>query len=163
MIEAVVIQKDREECGMGMQNFRYAPAWDELCHIISIHSPRAYRSLREHLPMPSERTFRTREARQPRFPLEICPRTFDLVDDHLKAIDYHGPTSLSCDDTKLFSTFRLYYDGQEKCHFLIGGVDGPVRVLDPENLTELLDSLKDKKATKVGIHASVSLSFTLAF
>ena len=99
--------------------------------------------------MPSERTFRTQEAQQPRFPLEICKRTFDLVDDHLKAIDYHGPTSLSCDDTKLFSTFQLYYDGQEKCHFLIGGVDGPVRVLDPENLTELLDSLKDKKATKV--------------
>jgi len=102
--------------------------------------------------MPSERTFRTWEAQQPQFLLEICTQTFDLVDDHLKAIDYHRPTSLSCDDTKLFSTFQLYYNGQEKCHFLIGGVDGPVCVLDPENLMELLDSLKDKKATKVNIH-----------
>ena len=102
-----------------------------------------------------------REGRQPRFPLEICPRTFDLVEEHLTAIDYHGPTSLSCDDMKLFSTFRLYYDAQKKCHFLVGGVDGPVHVLNPENLQELLDTLHDKKAMKVFYSILTSLHFPI--
>lgn len=149
LVEAVVQKHDREERGVGMQNFRYAPAWDELCHIINVHSPRAYRAVKDHLPMPTERTFRMREARQPRFPLEICDRTFQLVADHLAAIDYRGPTSLSCDDTKLFSTFRLYWNSQEKSHFLIGGIDGPIQILDPENMKETLAAVKDKKATKV--------------
>jgi hypothetical protein len=54
-----MVQKyDCEERGVGKQNFQYAPAWEEMCHIIRIHSPRAYRSLKEYLPMPDERTLR---------------------------------------------------------------------------------------------------------
>ena len=32
-MEAIVTKYDREERGVGMQNFHYAPAWDKLCHI----------------------------------------------------------------------------------------------------------------------------------
>ena len=59
LMEAIVTKYDCEECGVGMQNFYYAPAWDELCHILLIHSPRAYQSLREHLPARSIRNFRS--------------------------------------------------------------------------------------------------------
>jgi len=58
LMQAVVTKYDKEERGVGMQNFRYAPAWDELCHIISIHSPQTYRSLLEFLPGRSIRSFR---------------------------------------------------------------------------------------------------------
>ena len=58
LIEAVVTKNDCEEHGVGMQNFQYAPAWDEICHILKIHSPRAYESLSNHLPMRSIRSFR---------------------------------------------------------------------------------------------------------
>lgn len=54
----MVAKLDRDERGVGMQNFRYAPAWDEFCHSIKISSPRAYRVLQEHLPARSERSFR---------------------------------------------------------------------------------------------------------
>lgn len=146
-----MVQKhDREERGFGMQNFHYAPAWDEFSHILSIHSPRAYQAIREHFPAPSARTFRRREARQPRFPQEICDRTFQLVRDHLSELDYNGECSVSCDDTKLFSTFRLYFNGKENAHFLVGGVDGPVKILDPENMQSVIDRMRDKKAVKVG-------------
>ena len=58
LLQAIVTKADKEERGVGMQNFSYVPAWEELCHITRIHSPRAYKALSEYLPMPSERNFR---------------------------------------------------------------------------------------------------------
>ena len=50
LIHAMVTKVNKEERGVGMQNFKYAPAWDEFVHIVSIHSPRAHKFLREHFP-----------------------------------------------------------------------------------------------------------------
>ena len=54
----MVTKHDWEERGVGLQNFPYAPAWEEMSHLLRIHSPRAYRSLKEYLPMPNEWTIR---------------------------------------------------------------------------------------------------------
>jgi len=54
----MVTKADRDERGVGMQNFEYTPAWEEFCHLALVHSPRAYKSLREYLPAPDARTFR---------------------------------------------------------------------------------------------------------
>lgn len=54
----MVTKHDREERGVGFQNFMYAPAWEEMSHLLRIHSPRAYRALKEYFPMPDERTIR---------------------------------------------------------------------------------------------------------
>ncbi|KAF8148819.1 hypothetical protein B0H34DRAFT_828006 [Crassisporium funariophilum] len=149
LLEAMVQKRNRKERGVGMQNFRYAPAWDEFAHILNIHSPRAYRALRKHFPAPAERTLRKCKAQQPRFPQQICDCTFRLVQDHLAEIDYKGLCSLSCDDTKLFAMYRLYWDGEQHAHMLVGGTDGPIKVLDPDDMKEILHSVKDKKAVKV--------------
>lgn len=58
LMEAVVTMYDKEERGVGMQNFKYAPAWDELCHIISTLSPRTYRELVTVFPGRTVRSFR---------------------------------------------------------------------------------------------------------
>jgi hypothetical protein len=92
-----------------------------------------------------------KEARQPRFPMEICDRTFKLVADHLDALDYDGPVGLSCDDTKLFATFRLYWDKEKDSYVLIGGTDGPLVVKDPDSVQEVIDRAKAQKATKVRV------------
>jgi len=81
---------------------------------------------------------RKREAQQPHFPMDIGTRTFELVAEHLNALDYNGSLGLSCDDTKLFATFHLYWDSKEKAHFLVGGVDGPLRVVDAENVNQAI-------------------------
>lgn len=39
LIDAMVRKTDREERGVGMQNFRNDGSWDEFVHIIAIHSP----------------------------------------------------------------------------------------------------------------------------
>ncbi|KAG6905164.1 hypothetical protein DXG01_004460, partial [Tephrocybe rancida] len=149
LVEAIVVDHDRTQRGVGRQNFKYAPPWDELCHILKIHCPRLYVTLSEHFPMPAIRTFRAKEARQPRFPTVIEDRNFELVVEHVTSVNYSGPVGSSCDDTKLFSSLRLYWDSNEKCYFLIGGTDGPHRVLDPDDVKQVLAEGKITKATKV--------------
>ncbi|KAF4569611.1 hypothetical protein EYR36_009408 [Pleurotus pulmonarius] len=96
LLSAMVSKLDREERGVGMQNFMYAPAWDEVCHIIKINSPSAYRALSEHFPAPSQRYFRVKESRVPKFPMDICAKTFVLVSEKLKSLEYTGPVRLFC-------------------------------------------------------------------
>ena len=113
LMQAVLAKDDREDRGVGMQNFTYAPAWEELCHIIQIHSPRTYRALKAFLPMPNERTFRMKESRQPRFPMEI------------------------------------FWDGSQGAYYIIGGINGPLRVLDAEQVDDALKKANSRKAEKV--------------
>jgi hypothetical protein len=81
--------------------------------------------------------------------MEICDRSFLLVADHLTALSYTGPVGLSCDDTKLFASLRLYWDSDAKSYFLVGGVDGPYRVPDADSVREVITQGKIQKATKV--------------
>jgi hypothetical protein len=81
--------------------------------------------------------------------MTICDQSFKLVDEHLNALGYDGPVGLSCDDTKLFPAWRLYWDAKKKSHFLVGGLGEPLRVADPEHLKEMIDDAKLAKATKV--------------
>ncbi|KAJ7909891.1 hypothetical protein B0H13DRAFT_1616161 [Mycena leptocephala] len=134
LVEAMVTKTDRDERGVGMQNFKYAPAYDEFCNVLRINSPAAYRAFREHRPGRDERSFRAKQAREPRFPMDISDRNFKLAAEHLQALNYDGPVNLSCDDTKLFPSFRLYWDNDKKSHFLVGATDGPLRVADPDQV-----------------------------
>jgi hypothetical protein len=72
--------------------------------------------------------------------MEIGDRTFELVLDNL---------GLSCDDTKLFSSLRLYWDSDKNSYFLVGGVDGPYRVADAESVKKVIAEEKIRKVTKV--------------
>jgi len=89
--------------------------------------------------------------------MDIGPRTFELVTEHLNGLGYNGLLGLSCDDTKLFATFRLYWDSKEKSYFLVGGVDGPVRVADAESVKHAIQDAKAEKATKVHLPKALSI------
>jgi hypothetical protein len=52
----MVAKQDKEERGVGLQGFRYAPGLTEFAHIINIHSPRAYQAIRNILPLPTPRS-----------------------------------------------------------------------------------------------------------
>ncbi|KII84575.1 hypothetical protein PLICRDRAFT_167537 [Plicaturopsis crispa FD-325 SS-3] len=149
LVEAMVQKLDREERSVGMQNFKYAPAYEEFIHIVKIHSPRAHRFLMQHLQAPAARSLRRTEAKKPRFPMKVCERTFELVLECLRALGYDGPVNLSCDDSKLFASMRLYWDPEEKAWFLVGGTDGPIRVANPDEAKEWLENPELIKATKV--------------
>ncbi|KIJ91177.1 hypothetical protein K443DRAFT_115413 [Laccaria amethystina LaAM-08-1] len=134
-----------------MQNFQYAPNLIECAHIVFTHSPRAYEFLQEHLALPDPRTLRLHRAREPRFPIGISEKTFQLARDHLKKIDYDGPIALSCDDTKLLASFRPYFDKELDGHYVMGHVGKPLRLLDPSNFSDMTRNLNNnlEKASKL--------------
>jgi hypothetical protein len=53
LLQALVLKQEKEARGVGMQGFKFAPELTELAHITFTHSPRAYESLRDHLPLPT--------------------------------------------------------------------------------------------------------------
>jgi hypothetical protein len=59
-------------------------------------------------------------------------RMFTLVQEQLAVLECGGPLGLSCDDTRVFAGLRLYHDKVKNADFLVGGVEGPIRVADPE-------------------------------
>ncbi len=71
------------------------------------------------------------------------------MEAHLSALEYKGPLGLSCDDTKLFATFRLYWDSEKNTYFLIGATDGPIQVADADNIEKAIEEAKAQKAAKV--------------
>ena len=52
----MVLKANKENCGVGMQNFQDAPNLIECAHIVFTHSPKAYEFLQEHLAMPDPQT-----------------------------------------------------------------------------------------------------------
>lgn len=81
----------------------------------------------------------------------ICDQTFVRAQNHLDSLNYNGPLALSCDDTKLLGSLRLYYDNEKESHFLVGGVDGPIAVPDPDIVKDLMADPSITKATKVSV------------
>ena len=79
----------------------------------------------------------------------ITAETFRLVEEVLAALGYDGLVSLSCDDSKLFPAFRLYWDAKENSHFLVGGTGPPLRVTNPDRLKKLIKDQSLEKAKKV--------------
>lgn len=65
------------------------------------------------------------------------------------SLEYSGPLALMCDDTKLLSALKLYWDAKEDGYFLVGGVKGPVRVADPEQVSSLLHGSNVELGSKV--------------
>ncbi|KAF5384382.1 hypothetical protein D9615_003130 [Tricholomella constricta] len=150
LITAMASQLDREERGVGMQNFQYPPAWEEMCQILREISPQTYEALAKHIRMPTGRSLSIKRARVPRFPMELCDRTFDNVYEQLKLLKYRtGHVALSCDDTKLLPGYCLYWDSKDQVHYLIGGDEGRLMVADPEQVTQVLESTNSKEATKL--------------
>ena len=58
LLQAVVIKREKEACGVGMQNFKYVPDLVEFAHVIHTHSAKAYNALKEFLPLPNPRTLK---------------------------------------------------------------------------------------------------------
>ena len=58
LLEVMCTDLEKTNRGVGLQNFKNTPAWDELCHIIYIVSPRAYRVLRDYFPARTQWSFR---------------------------------------------------------------------------------------------------------
>lgn len=91
--------------------------------------------------------------------MTICDRTFELVTEQLKEMGYDGPCALSWDDTKVTEDWRLTYDPVEKAHFLVGSVNGPIRVADPAMADAIMEDPSYTLATKVRFFLYLASAF----
>lgn len=167
MLEALVESHERERRGKGMQNFRWNPDWDQLCHMILLNSPRSYKQLVAAIPARSQRSFqsvlstdpfmhptdlplyRRIRAETPRFTLGITPFTFERPVAHLAKLLYNGPVILGCDDTKLHPDYRTFWDNVREKWTLVGAIGDPIVIDNAEGLEEILKDPTLQKATKV--------------
>ncbi|KAH6870856.1 hypothetical protein BKA70DRAFT_1578587 [Coprinopsis sp. MPI-PUGE-AT-0042] len=149
LVNAYVTMQERQEKGKGMQNFEYSAEFLDMCRDLHATSPAAYRSLKDIIQMPAERTLQRDLSKQPKFPFSLGTRNFELAKQHLEEISYDGPVGLACDDTKLFSNLGLVHDPVKNKHFLIGGSDGPIEVLDPEQVRSVMEESKKHAGTKL--------------
>ncbi|KAG6819326.1 hypothetical protein H0H93_012927 [Arthromyces matolae] len=167
LVQVLVLKREKEDRGVGMQGFKYPDSLVEWAHILFTHSRQAYLAVQEFLPLPQARTLeythhflfynvsfsstftRIQRAKQPRFPLGIEPRTFELVAAALKQLDYNGPVALGCDDTKLLAAFRPYFDTTKGAWFILGNVGKPYQLIDYEEFHSVVQSNKLEKGTKL--------------
>ncbi|KAF8979759.1 hypothetical protein BDQ17DRAFT_1519184, partial [Cyathus striatus] len=129
----------------GLQNFQHSDAWVRCCEILQDISPQAYEMLAKHISMPRIRTLRIKRAHQVPFPMDICEHTFNLVAEQLQLLGFSGPVCLSCDDSKLLAAYRLSWSDEDQTHYLVGGMEGPLRVADPNQVKAVLDDSRSKK------------------
>ncbi|KAF6741580.1 hypothetical protein DFP72DRAFT_1113720 [Ephemerocybe angulata] len=87
----------QEERGVGLQNFKCPPAWEEMHQILRDISTQVYESLSKHIQMPAGRNLRMKRARvgEPRFPMEINDTATDNVAELSAVLGWRGQDSLS--------------------------------------------------------------------
>ena len=156
LLEALAEDMDRQERGVGRQNFKYGPSLTQFANMCAIVSPELYRILTKHMPLPTLRHIRyvlmyssdalratetLRSSRTqnavPQFPLSVCEETFLTVARYLQSVKYSGPVALSCNDTKLHAAFRTYWDASKQVHMLVGSTGEPKAVANPEALQHM--------------------------
>ncbi|KAF7348037.1 hypothetical protein MSAN_01756100 [Mycena sanguinolenta] len=145
--------KDCEIRGKGMQNFKYDTDMDEVFGLIHTLCPRAYRELRKHFPLRSERSIKHVVLTTPRFPIGIADETSVYAKQHLEDYKYPlgAPLSLAVDDTKLFPALRPLYDGVNKMWYTVGTTGEHIAVPNAQGLHATLDNFKSSAelATKL--------------
>ncbi|KAF7328133.1 hypothetical protein MVEN_02570400 [Mycena venus] len=160
LVESTQLALERNVRGVGLQNFKYPPAFQEWCAMIPSLSPRTYRNMAQHFRVESERSIKHRASQRPRFPIGITPASFEHLATYLKTYGYpaNHPLCLSVDDTKLLPAMHPLYDGPEKCWYLIGlPGEKQLKVTSPEELERLMDQ-NHSPATKLRLWA-ISIPF----
>jgi len=90
-----------------------------------------------------------KEGWEPSIPLTICAETFVRAKEYCDALSYSGPITLSCDETKLLSGLHLYWNPVDSAHYLVGSVNGPMKVLDPDGVNHFMSDSTIVLGTKV--------------
>ncbi|KAF8756364.1 methionyl-tRNA aminoacylation [Rhizoctonia solani] len=149
MVEVMAMMDDKALRGVGLQNAKYPPEFDQFCHEIVNISPLAYQTFRNIFGGRTASNFRVIRGRERRFPLAIDDGVFEIAQIYFSSINYTGPVCLSCDDTKLLPALKTYYDTSTKLWYLLGGTTGAIAVASTEELTSILKDGKLSKASKL--------------
>ncbi|KAJ7832421.1 hypothetical protein B0H14DRAFT_3712239 [Mycena olivaceomarginata] len=167
VLETMDTKKSRQ---IGTQGFQWnkSPLMMELSHTINMISPAAYEALKTFMPLPEARTLKRQQARRPKFPVDIRPRTFTMAKDHLASLNYNGPTALCVDDSELEAAIRPWYDEDREAWCALGAAGDPMILADPRSISRghqvrpYRSSVKAKAITdKLDVDELFGISWTI--
>ncbi|QRW21072.1 hypothetical protein RhiXN_06061 [Rhizoctonia solani] len=121
MVEVMAMMDNKALRGVGLQNAKYPPNFNQFCHEIANISPLAYHTFRSIFGGRTTSNFRV----------------------------IRGPVCLSCDNTKLLPALKTYYDTSAKQWYLLGGTTGAIAIASTEELTSVIKGGKVSKASKL--------------
>ncbi|KAI0301414.1 hypothetical protein BC826DRAFT_1102007 [Russula brevipes] len=151
LVQVLTNEAERRERGLGRQNTKYPPAFDEWCHELLCIRPEAYRSFRLQFAGRTDRNFLLKRSMSPGFTQGISSRTLERALKYLQDYRYplNAPVSLSVDDTKLLPAFRPHFDGATKKWFLVGNTGYPLEVSDISTIETQIEHARGQLATKL--------------
>lgn len=151
LVHILVMDAERLERGVGLQNMKYPPAFDDWCHELLCIRPEAYRSFRLQFAGRTERSFLSKRSSSIGFYQGISQHALERALKYLSDYNYplNAPLALSVDDTKLLPAFRPYFDGSAKKWFVVGNAGEPLEVSDLGTLEIQIERARASLATKL--------------
>ncbi|EUC59875.1 hypothetical protein RSOL_328130 [Rhizoctonia solani AG-3 Rhs1AP] len=149
MVEVIAMMDDKAYRGVGSQNAKYPPDFDQFCHEIVNISPLAYHTFRSIFGGRTASSFRAIRGRERRFPLAIDDSVYEIAENYLSSVGYRGPVCLACDDTKLMPALKTYYEASTKQWYLLGGTTGAIALANTDELESILKAGSISKAPKI--------------
>ncbi|KAJ7780986.1 hypothetical protein B0H16DRAFT_1496749 [Mycena metata] len=150
MVKAMVLKSTRIKKGKSLKNLKYPAEFDQFCNLLASTSPRAYLTFQKSFGGPGLRAMRAKRAKNPRFQPDLSAFNVATAAETLKRLKYHGPLSLSWDDTALEACISVYQESKEVC-LIVGAADGAIRVTDKDDLDALFEAAKLRKADKLRV------------
>ncbi|KZV94435.1 hypothetical protein EXIGLDRAFT_767081 [Exidia glandulosa HHB12029] len=153
LMDAMVTLKDKERRGVGMQNMRWVPEYDDVMHQMAMASNSAFQAYKRYLPGRSQRSFQILRARGPRFMPGIHDDITRICKKYADEHDYHDVFALACDETKVALGWRTCPNptGDAESFYLIGAVGPPIHFSTVDELRALLTRERPKQAEKIRV------------
>jgi len=151
LVHVLVVNAERFEKGLGLQNMKYPLAFDDWCHKLLCICPEAYHSFHLQFAGCTERSFLSKCSASPGFRQGISQEVLEHAFKYLRDYNYpqNAPLALSVDDTKLLPAFRPYFDGSTKKWYVLGNIGEPLEVSDLGALESRIESARVSLATKL--------------
>lgn len=151
LVHILVVDAERLERGVGLQNMKYPPAFDDWCHELLCIRPEAYRTFRQQFAGRTECSFLSKCSGSTGFYQGISQHALEHVLKYLSDYNYppHAPLALSVDNTKLLPAFCPYLDGSTKKWYVVGNAGEPIEVSDLGTLENQIECARASLATKL--------------
>ncbi|KZP05037.1 hypothetical protein FIBSPDRAFT_903813 [Athelia psychrophila] len=158
LVKAVLKKNECWAAGKAPKNVQYPTAFAQLCDTLATISPHMYHTFRSNFTGPALRTLRHIRSQAPNFAPGIVAVNIDAAAKVLEDLQYHGPVTLSYDDTELEKALSVYEHSKGFLQ-VVGGVNVPIQVNMDDDLDKIFGDPNIIKALK---HTSKVPSIVLA-
>ncbi|KAI0695988.1 hypothetical protein BC835DRAFT_1414529 [Cytidiella melzeri] len=152
MVQALVIKTDRLQKDQTLKGITYTRIFSDFANTMASLSPRAYEMFRQHLGGPTTRSLRHLRAKAPRFKPGIARANFQAAKAVIERLGYHGPLTLSWDDTALEPALAIYQESKNGVFTILGSSAGQIDVQSEADLDRVFDDAQKSQADKLRLY-----------